>query len=624
MKPEFTSLLLITALAAVVPFLASRLRVVRIPIVVGEILAGMVIGKSGLDLVAHTHALEFLAEFGFTFLMFLSGLEMDFSQFGAAGRKGKGSGADRRPLVLSGASFVLTVALALGVGAVLAQLGLCRNWILMGLVLSTTSLGIVVPVLKERSLTHSRYGQVLLVTALIGDFATLLLLSVAIALLSHGPSVDVLFVLLLLVAFVLAVRAGQRARRIPVLTRAFEELSHATAQVRVRGALALMVGWVVLAQALGAEIILGAFLAGAIVSLMTRDRDSMLFEKLDAMGYGFFIPVFFIQVGAGFDLSVLAGSRSALVLLVFLVAAAFLVKVLPALLFRALFDWRRTLGAGFLLSSRLSLIISAGAIPLELGLMSEATNSALVLVAVVTCTFSPILFGLLVPADAAPARRGTLIVGPGDDAALLARQLRSAGREVTLVGSFIEEGTRERKQLRLVEGEPDDAETLARAGAGEAAGAALFLDEPHRLVTACRLLRERFGVPRVIATADEPGLVAWLESLGVVVVQLRLSAVLAVARALDFPASLEAMRDPEHGVELARVEVGNDELLGRSVLGLQLPAGVKILGIRRSGRALTPDADSVFERGDVVVLAGGRGPLEEASERIGRPSHGSA
>ena len=117
MKPEFTSLLLITALAAVVPFLASRLRVVRIPIVVGEILAGMVIGKSGLDLVEHTHALEFLAELGFTFLMFLSGLEMDFSQFGAAGREGKDSASDRSPLALSGASFVLTVALALGLAA---------------------------------------------------------------------------------------------------------------------------------------------------------------------------------------------------------------------------------------------------------------------------------------------------------------------------------------------------------------------------------------------------------------------------------------------------------------------------------------------------------------------------
>jgi Kef-type K+ transport system membrane component KefB len=236
MHPDapFTALLVITLLALLVPVLVRRLPGIRLPIVVGEILAGMAVGQSGLQLIVPSATLQFLQGFGFVFLMFLSGLELDVQALFLSRARTSDRPRWQQPLPLALLSFSLTVLLAVGIGIGLVELGLARNALLMGLILSTTSLGIVVPVLKERGLTTSAYGQVALLTALLSDFVTLLLLSVVIALFSHGLSLDLLLFGVLLAAFALAVKLGPWFSRVPWLTRLVDELSHATAQLRVR------------------------------------------------------------------------------------------------------------------------------------------------------------------------------------------------------------------------------------------------------------------------------------------------------------------------------------------------------------------------------------------------------
>lgn len=237
----FLPLLLITVLAMVVPLLANRIRVIRVPIVVGEILAGIAIGQSGLNLVEPSPTLNFLAEFGFTFLMFLSGLEVSFETLFTASEISDRRPAWRRPLPLALLSFGLTLLLAMLAGLGLTASGLVNNPILMGLILSTTSLGIVMPILKERQLMSSRYGQTLLITSLISDFATLLLLSLTIAILSRGLSLDIILFLALLGAFMTAARISRWVSSNKLLARIGRELAQATTQIRVRGAFALMV-----------------------------------------------------------------------------------------------------------------------------------------------------------------------------------------------------------------------------------------------------------------------------------------------------------------------------------------------------------------------------------------------
>jgi Kef-type K+ transport system membrane component KefB len=144
-------------------------------------------------------------------------------------------------------------------------------------------------------------------------------------------------------------------------------------------------------------LILGAFLAGAIVSLLRQPEGAELVHQLDAIGFGFFIPIFFIMVGVDFNLTVLMESPQALVLVPILLFAAILVKILPTLVFHMNFTCRETIGAGVLFSARLSLIIAASAIGLRLGVISETVNSPIILVAIITVAAAPLIFNRVIP-----------------------------------------------------------------------------------------------------------------------------------------------------------------------------------------------------------------------------------
>jgi len=609
---SFLSLLLITGLAATVPLLASRLRRLHVPIVVLEILVGIIIGKSGLDLIEPSPALEFLALFGFTYLMFLSGLEVDFAALVNSKRVLTGRPLGD-PLSLALAVFFLTVGGGLAVALGLTQVGLVQTPLIMALILSTTSLGIVVPVLKERNLSGTYYGQSLLVSALVADFATLLLISVAVAAVSRGLTLDLLLVLLLLGAFATLARMGQLAARVPSLRRVIEDLSHTTAQIQVRGAFALMVAFIVLAEGLGTEIILGAFLAGAIISLLADREGSHLHMKMEAIGFGFFVPIFFIMVGVSFDLPALLSSPRALLLVPLLLGVAYAIKLVAALLYRLNFSWRETFAAGTLLSSRLSLIIAAAAIALDLGVINEAINSAIILVAIVSCTLSPILFNRLLPPKAAEERRGVILVGLGELSALLAERLRQAGEQVTLVG--LDQGRVneiKRRKLPVVVGSPVDASVLERAGAASAAALVSLTARDDVDAATCRLAGERFGIPNRVAMIGDQGIATQMNDQGVRVVQPQLATALALEGALHFPSAFDMLTNHTDGVEIREGVLNNPPLDGRPLRDIELPGDVLILGMRRGDDILVPHGNTVLRQGDVLMLVGHPDELHEA------------
>lgn len=280
----FLSLLLITVLAAMVPLMATLFHRFRVPIVVGEILAGIIIGRSGFNLIEPSATLQFLALFGFTYLMFVSGLEFDFATLSSEtfARETPRWRRVNSPFLLALAVFVCTFGLAYLGTAGLERAGLVSEPFMISLILSTTSLGIVVPVLKERGLISSSYGQTILVTALIADLGTLVLITFQVATLSRGLTLDVLVILLLLVIFAAAVQIGRYAAGWRGLQRVMDDLAHATAQIQVRGAVALMVGFIVLSEWLGIEVILGAFLAGVLISLLSpQERGHLLRMKIE-------------------------------------------------------------------------------------------------------------------------------------------------------------------------------------------------------------------------------------------------------------------------------------------------------------------------------------------------------
>jgi Kef-type K+ transport system membrane component KefB len=404
----FESLVVISLLAFFVPFVVLRFKKGLIPIVVGEIIAGMVFGDAGFSLIHNSPEVAFLALFGFAYLMFLTGLEVDFSVIRQQGTfTWKPTSILKNPAVAAAIIFLLTVAGSSCLAWLLFSSSDPRHILLIGLILSTSSVGIVVPTLREREMTRGAFGQTILMAALIADFVTIFFLTLLSEILVGGQVIAVLSIGFLFVAFGVAIYLGNGIGKNGAIRTVLDDLAHATSQIQVRGALALMVLFVALAESLGAEAILGSFLAGAVISSLSQKEGTNLRAKLDTIGYGFFVPVFFITVGASFDLDALRSSRDNLIQIPLLILVAYAVKILPALVLRASYSLRDCLAAGVLLSSRLSLIIAASLIGLELGVIDAATNAAFILVAVTTSVVSPMLFNWLYKLTPDPVNEGS-------------------------------------------------------------------------------------------------------------------------------------------------------------------------------------------------------------------------
>jgi Kef-type K+ transport system membrane component KefB/Trk K+ transport system NAD-binding subunit len=608
----FLALLLITGLAVLVPVLASRLRRIRLPIVVGEILAGIIIGQSGFNMVEPSPTLNFLAEFGFAYLMFLSGLEIDFNLLTSKNR-GSRQQTYQQPFPMALLIFGGTLILALLGGWGLSEYGIVQSPLIIGLILSTTSLGVVVPVMKEQQLLGSLYGQYLLVTSSIADFASLIILTIVIAIQSFGLTLDLLLILALLLIFVLAARLIHRLATFPFLHRLLNELSSATAQIRVRGAFALMVAWVVLAEALGAELILGAFLAGAIAGLIADPYDNSSSEKLDAIGFGFFIPIFFIMVGVNFDLGVLVESPQALLLVPILIAIAFAVKVIPGFLLRLNFSWRETFAAGILLSSRLSLIIAASAIALNIGAISEAVNSAVILLAVVSCTLGPVIFQRIYTRGVEVRREGVIIIGKDQLTEFLADRLIASGEEVAVlcpdesrIDAF------QSKRLKLITGVSHHEEAMLKAGAETAHVLVDLTSSPQETLSVCTLARDRFNIPLIVSRINDVELIPRLQALNVKVVQPAMATAMALEGAIRYPTAFDVLVHQAEDVEVYEIDLTNKQLDGVPLRQLRLPGNTLILSLHRGETITVPHGDFVLRLGDRLGLIGSSDSIERA------------
>ena len=620
---SFLPLLLVVFLAFLVPIVLSRFKKLRLPIVVGEILAGIIIGRSGFGWVQHHDpALDLLAEFGFVFLMFLSGMEIDFSSLRLHRPPAEQKPTAKRqlsPLAIGGSSFFLTLVLSSIVGYSLYRMGYVSDIWMAALILSTTSLGIVVPVLKERGLSTGRYGQTLLVAALIADFATMLLITVDVAVLSHGLTLDILLIGVLFVAFFFMYRFGNVFfNQIPGVRRVMEELSHATAQIKVRAAFTMMLVFVVLAEVLGAEIILGAFLAGAIVSLLKRSEDEELSHQLESIGFGFFIPIFFIMVGVDFNLAALLESAEALILVPFLVLAAFAVKIIPALVFKLNFSWRETLGAGSLLSARLSLIIAASAIGLRLGVISEAINADIILVAIITVTAAPLIFLRIIPEGKSEAVRPVIVAGAGLLGLQVAEQLASHGEAVVLIDP--DQARIQRAQARgfeAVAGHAERYDATTEPYLDRAKSLVCIHADIERNFRVCQRARTTYGIDHVVTRITDPSAIPRFDQLGVTTMNAAMDQAVLLGLLARNRAAYELLTRADDDKEVCEVAVYNRRFLDQPLRQVEFPGDLLVLAIRRDGELVVPNGDTRLSAGDQITLVGACSCVEVTREMVG-------
>jgi Kef-type K+ transport system membrane component KefB len=388
----------VAAVAFLVPLLLGMVPALRLPSVVLEIVTGIVLGPSIVGWIHVDAPLEVLSTLGLAFLLFLAGLEIDVDHLRG------------RVLRLVGTGFAVSFGIALAVSAGLGALGLVSSPLLVAIILTATSLGIVIPVLKDAGQTSSDFGQLVIAAASIADFAAVILLSLFFSREETGPGGQLLLIggLVLLAAGVaLAIARAGHSRQ---LSDDLGRLQDSSAQIRVRGAVLLMVGLVWIAQRLGLEVILGAFLAGALLRVVDRDKvmtHPRFRMKLEALGYGMFVPIFFVVSGLRFDLKALTADPANLRLVPLFLTALLLVRGLPAVLYRARVGTRRSMVAGLLQATSLPFVVAAAQIGMELGELDQATGAALIAAGLLSVLLFPLgALTVLRRATGNPARSG--------------------------------------------------------------------------------------------------------------------------------------------------------------------------------------------------------------------------
>jgi Kef-type K+ transport system membrane component KefB len=290
--PAFDNLLIVVAVAFAAPLVLGFFPSVKLPSVVLEIVAGIVIGPSVLGIVEVDESVEVIAVIGLAFLLFLAGLEIAFDRLRG------------QVLRLTLVGFAVSFAIAVLVSLLLKGTGLIETPLLVAIILCATSLGVLIPVLKDAGEISSTFGQLVVAAGTIADFGAVILLSIFFSGEGGVGSTLLLIGSLALLAGVvfIAVKTAERSR---LIRDDLVRLQDTTAQIRVRGAVVLLVGFAAIADSLGLETILGAFMAGAILSLLDRDQAMThpdFRRKLEAVGFGIFIPVFFVSSGVNYDL----------------------------------------------------------------------------------------------------------------------------------------------------------------------------------------------------------------------------------------------------------------------------------------------------------------------------------
>ena len=380
MTPVSLDDLLVVSLVAVAsPLLLGLVPGLRVPSAVVEILAGVVLGPGVLAVLEVDLPVRVTAVIGLAFLLFLAGLEIDLSRL------------DRSTLRTASAGYLVTLLLGLGVGLGAQAAGWVDSAPLLAVALSATSLGLVVPTLKDAGRAGTPTGQSVIAAATVADFAAILLLSLVFSMSATGPALRLTllggFVLAIGAAVVVILLAGRSARLSDLLVRQQDS----TAEIRVRLAVLLLVGFAVLAEHLGLETILGAFVAGALIAGLDRDSSSHphLRTKLEAIGYGFLVPAFFVVSGAGLDVRGLLGDPAALLRVPVFVLAILLVRGVPAYLGRPRPQGPAAAAAALLQATTLPFLVTASQIGVAGGRLSPVTGTALVCAGLVTVLLFP-------------------------------------------------------------------------------------------------------------------------------------------------------------------------------------------------------------------------------------------
>ncbi|CDI59462.1 monovalent cation:proton antiporter family protein [Lactobacillus helveticus] len=592
------SLFLVVLLALVIPIFMARFQISNVPTAVAEIIVGIVMGSSGFNLITSTHDLTFLSNLGVILLMFLSGMEIDFDLLQRKNNpKGKSqAGKTVDPLKTAITAFIGIVVMAFVLAYILWLTGLFSEVMLAAIILMTVALGVVIATLKEKDILGRPIGQTILLTAVLGEVIPLLLLTIYASV--NGGNAEQLWLIILL--FAAAIFLLRRFKQ-PYLW--FAKITKATTQLDIRLAFFLIFALVTVAERVGAENILGAFLAGMVMKLLEPSEATK--DKLTSIGYGFFIPIFFIMTGVRLNLRSLFAHPSSLMLLPVLVIFLFIAKAPVVLTYMRYFQKKNAFAGGFLTATTITIVLPTLQVARKLHAITSTQSDAFILAAVIVCILSPIVFNsnfVLLPED--KIKEKVAIVGANAVTVPVAHDLHANWYSVKMF-------TDKKNQYKTYDSRVEnltflpnlDEETLEKGGVfdGDIVVAANRADEDN--IKIARMAKEK-GVNRVIARlseVDSKTLTEFNEKGIEVFNSTNVHAALMRAM-IESPTVYRIMTDTKN--ILYSVKVKNTHYTGRQLMDLEFIDQITVSRIKRGDEWLIPRGATEIEPEDILVFSG--------------------
>ncbi|GAB5052874.1 cation:proton antiporter family protein [Pediococcus ethanolidurans] len=612
------SLLIMLFAALITPMLMARFKITFLPTAVVEIILGIVLGPSLLGLVHTTEILKQLSDIGVIILLFLSGMEIDFDLFkkpqgtpSPLAQKNAVQNSKWSPVILACLAYSTIIVISLVLAGLFKWANLFSDFWLAAILFATISLGIVIATLKENELLSKVFGQTVLLIAVLGEVVPMLGLTFYASV--FGSSSKSLWLLLLII-----VAAIFLLRRFKFFFNFFEQINKSTTQLDIRLAFFLIVAMVTVASSVGAENILGAFIAGIILKLLRPSESTK--DKLDSIGYGFFIPIFFMMSGIGLNLRTLLSDPEALTLIPLFFLAYVIAKlaIYPILSLR--FKSANAIAGTSLSTATITMVVAILQVAKNMHVINAHQSGAFLLAAILTCVFSPLIFSKAYRPEAEDLKKQTVhFIGANIFTVPVAQQLTQGWYDIQMYTDNEKNYRTYNSEIQIHLLENLNAEEMIKQGIFDTdilVVGHFRAQENYLLAKAAKA----YGVERVIVRFEDRNILnkheKELHDLGIEIYNTPEVNIAMLRGLIETPSTMLLLNDTTNTI--FEVQVHNRKYTGLEIKNLPFIDKITISQIFRNHRLIRPVGTTQLELNDHLIFTGSKNDIEEIRHELGK------
>ena len=612
------SLLIILLAALVIPLAMARFKITFLPTAVVEIIVGVFLGPSVFNWIATSETLNILQNVGVIFLLFLSGMEIDFSLFKSKPRELSPLAAKNQQnqpkysvLKIASVAYGTIILMSFVMAYILKLTGLFSDVWLSAILFMTISLGIVIAGLKEKELLSKPFGQAILLIAGLGEVVPMIGLTFYAS--AYSPHSKSLWLILLIL-----VAAALLFWRFKAFFRFFDQINKSTTQVDIRLSFFMIVTLVTVAESVGAEGILGAFLAGIVIKLLEPHEETKV--RLDSIGYGFFIPIFFIMSGFNLNLRQLITNPQTLILIPVIFVGYVLAKSLVFTALKLRFKNSNSIAGTAMTATTITVVLAVLQVASHLHRITNQQSGAFLLSAVITCVVGPLIFNKLYSSESEDLKKTTVhFIGTNLTTVPVAQQLAKGWYDVTMY-------TNNQHNYRAFNSETTiqlldslDPEFMIKNGVFDADVVVLGQINSEKNYELAKIAK-KYGVNRVIVRFEDRNILDdrrdELNRLGVELYNTPDVNISMLRALIESPSTMRLMTSTDSSVY--EVALRNRRYADIQVRNIPFIDKVTITQIYRDKRFIRPSGGTSLKLNDRIIFTSSKADAPEVRRELGK------